>query len=136
MTGEKKKRYQLSLPPLTKTIATYPILALTHYISWQCGLKQSPRLWYERLSTFLLEKLGLKRINADHSIFVTDAGLDGPVVSTFIDDIKIMAPKESGMIERVKAELASAFSMADMGPISFHLGLLDPTTISIWEVSM
>lgn len=29
------------------------------------GLKQSPRLWYKRLSTLLLEKLGLKRINAD-----------------------------------------------------------------------
>lgn len=87
------------------------------------GLKQSPRLWYERLSSFLLERLGLKRINADHSIFVTKAGLDGPVVSTFVDDIKIMAPKESGMIERVKSELTSAFSMVNMGPISFYLGL-------------
>lgn len=87
------------------------------------GLKQSPRLWYKRFSTFLLEKLGLKQINADHSIFITDAGLDGPVVSTFVDDIKIMALKGSGIIERVKAELASAFSMVDMGPISFYLGL-------------
>lgn len=87
------------------------------------GLKQSPRLWYERLSTFLLKKLGLKQINTDHSIFVTDAGLNGPVVSTFVYDIKIMAPRQSGMIEQVKAELASAFSMADMGPISFYLGL-------------
>lgn len=34
-------------------------------------LKQAPRLWYERLSQFLLEKLDLKQINADHSIFVT-----------------------------------------------------------------
>lgn len=66
------------------------------------GLKQSPRLWYERLSTFLLQKLGLRQINADHNIFVTNAGLDGPVVSTFVDDIKIMAPKGSGMIERVR----------------------------------
>ena len=41
------------------------------------GLKQSPRLWYERFSAFLLEKLGLKRIHADHSIFVSGAGLKG-----------------------------------------------------------
>lgn len=86
------------------------------------GLKQSPRLWYKRLATFFLEKLGLKRINADHSIFVTKAGLDEPVVSTFVDDIKIMIPKGSGMIEAVKAELTLAFSMV-MGPISFYLGL-------------
>ena len=57
------------------------------------GLKQSPRLWYEALSTFLLEKLDLKQINADHSIFVTKAGLNGPIVSIFVDDIKIMGPK-------------------------------------------
>lgn len=54
------------------------------------GLKQSPRLWYKRLSTFLLEKLGLFRINVDHSIFITKAGLKGPIVSTFVDDIKIL----------------------------------------------
>lgn len=59
------------------------------------GLRQSSRLWYKRLSNFFLEKLGLRRINADHSIFVTNAGLDGPVVTTFVDDIKIMAPKGS-----------------------------------------
>lgn len=87
------------------------------------GLKQSPRLWYEVLSTFLLEKLGLKRINADHSIFVTKAGLNGPIVSTIADDIKITGPKESGMIERVKTEVTFAFSMVDMGPISYYLGL-------------
>ena len=87
------------------------------------GLKQSPRLWYERLLDFFFQKLGLVRINADHSIFVTLAGLDGPIVSTFIDDIKIMAPKNSNMIARVKSELAAAFSIVDMRPISFYLGL-------------
>lgn len=87
------------------------------------GLRQSSRLWYERLSNFFLEKLGLRRISADHSIFVTNAGLDGPVVTTFVDDIKIMAPKGRRMIERVKSELTSAFSMIDMGPISFYQGL-------------
>lgn len=34
-----------------------------------------------------------------------------------------MAPKEIGMIERVKSKLTSAFSMVNMGPISFYLGL-------------
>lgn len=87
------------------------------------GLKQSPRLWYERLSSFLLKKLGLTRINADHSIFTTSQGLEGPVVSTFVDDIKIMGPKNTGVITRVKTALTAAFEMVDMGPISFYLGL-------------
>ena len=59
-------------------------------------LKQSPHLWYKRLSEFLFQKLGLIKINTDHSIFINVTGLDSPVVSTFIDDIKIMAPKKSG----------------------------------------
>ena len=44
-------------------------------------------------------------------------------MSTFVDDIKVMGAKKSGHIERVKAELAAAFEMVDMGPISFYLGL-------------
>lgn len=87
------------------------------------GLKQSPRLWYKRLSSFFLERLGLRCINVDHSIFVTNADLDGLVVSTFVDNIKIMATKESGMINYVKLELTLAFSMVDIGPVSFYLGL-------------
>ncbi len=87
------------------------------------GLKQSPCLWYERLSDFFLQKLGLAKINSDYSIFVTQAGLDEPVVSVFVDDIKIIAFKNSDMIAQVKSELAAAFSMVDIWPISFYLGL-------------
>ena len=56
------------------------------------SLKQSSHLWYKRLSEFLFQKLGLAKINAFHSIFINVAGLDGPVVSIFVDDIKIMVP--------------------------------------------
>ena len=86
-------------------------------------LKQSSRLWYKRLLDFLLQKLGLSQINADHSIFMTKAGPNSPIISTFDNDIKIMALKKSGFIKRIKAELAAAFSMVDMGSISFYLGL-------------
>lgn len=61
------------------------------------GLKQSPQLWYERLSTFLLKQLGLSRIHADHSIFIPEVRINGPIVSTFVDDIKIMGTKGSEM---------------------------------------
>lgn len=59
----------------------------------------------------------------DHSIFITNADLNGLVVSTFINDIKIIAHKESGMIEQVKSELTSAFLIVDISSISFYLGL-------------
>lgn len=87
------------------------------------NLKQSLQLWYKKLSNFLLQKLGFSWINTNHSIFVSKAGLDGPIISIFVDDIKIIAPKRSGIILWVKAELTAAFLMVDMGPISFYLGL-------------
>lgn len=64
-----------------------------------------------------------QKINANHSIFFTSAGLDTLVVSTFIDDIKIMASKDSKIILQIKSELAAIFSIVDIGPISFYLGL-------------
>lgn len=72
---------------------------------------------------FLLEKLGLKRIHADHSILISTASLKGPMLSVFVDDIKIIIPKNSRIIGRVKAKLTATFSISDMRPISFYLGL-------------
>lgn len=54
---------------------------------------------------------------------MTIIGLDGPIVSIFAYNIKIMAPKGSGMIKRVKTKLASMFLMANIEPISFYLRL-------------
>lgn len=111
----------VEIPKGTKTNANHEMVCEHQKALY--GFKQSPHLWYKRLATFLLKKLGLKWINVDHSIFVTKAGLDGPVVSTFINDIKVMAHNESGMMERVKTELTFVFSMIDMDPISFYLDL-------------
>lgn len=109
------------------------------------GLKQLPRLWYERFSIFLLEKLDLSRIHAHHSIFML-TGLNGQVVSVFVDDIEIKGMKGSDVINKVKAELITAFSMVDIGPISFYLGLnverdrekriIKPSTGLHWENSL
>lgn len=87
------------------------------------NLKQSSHLWYEKLSAFLLINLGLTRIPTYHSIFILDAGIKDPVLSVFIDNIKIIAPKGSRIIEIFKQKLSTAFSMVDMESISFYLGL-------------
>lgn len=58
------------------------------------GLKQSLHLWYKKPSTFFLEKLGLKQIQADQNIFIIDARLDRPIMSMFIDNIQIMGAKK------------------------------------------
>lgn len=44
-------------------------------------------------------------------------------MNIFVDDIMIMGTKELGHIKRVKAKLAAAFKIIDIGLISFYPGL-------------
>lgn len=44
-------------------------------------------------------------------------------MTTFVDNIKIMGTKKSCHIKRVKAQLAIAFEIVNMGLISFYLAL-------------
>lgn len=86
-------------------------------------MKQSSRLWYKRLAEFLFTKLGFYRLYADHSIFVTTEGVRDPIITTFVNDFNIFAPPRSGVIQRIKKELAAAFDMVDMGPLAFYVCL-------------
>lgn len=87
------------------------------------SLKQTPRLRYKRLSKFLLEKLSFKQINADHSIFLTPSGINNPIVSIFVNNIKAKRVKGPSHIKKVKTGLAVIFGIVDMESINFYLGL-------------
>lgn len=67
--------------------------------------------------------LDFKQINADHSIFVKVTGINKSIVSTFIDNIKVMGIKKSNYIEKVKFELTADFEIVDISLISFYLEL-------------
>lgn len=87
------------------------------------SLGQSLSLCYERLSDLFLQKRDLVKFNIDHRFYISVIGLDKPVLSIFLDNIKIMTSKESGHISWVQAEFATAFFIVDMKTISFYLGL-------------
>lgn len=78
---------------------------------------------YKKLLNFFFKKLDLVCINTDNCIFVTKVGLDSLVVSIFIDYIKIIAPKKSGIILQVKTKFMAAFLIVDISLISFYLKL-------------
>ena len=50
------------------------------------GLKQSPRVWYDKLSGVLLS-LKFKRYQADHSVFVKQTLLGAIILVIYVDDI-------------------------------------------------
>lgn len=47
-----------------------------------------------------------------------------------------MAPKENGNILWVKTELTAPFSMVDMGPITFYLGLKVQCNRKNWKIKL
>lgn len=87
------------------------------------SLKQDLRLWYQKLSQFLLDKLWLQKIYADHSIFISSTGINQLSINIFMDQIKIMRVKNSEIVKRVKQKLTTPFEIVDIRPISFYFGL-------------
>lgn len=87
------------------------------------GLKQLPYFLYKRLSAFLLKKLGFICIYADYSIFITKTGLNNPIISIFVNDIKIIGIKKNGFVKKNTVELVTIFLIVDIGSLSFYLSL-------------
>lgn len=110
----------IQVPKGSKTQVTKEIICKLLKILY--SLKQALKSWYKRLSKFFLEKLKLQQINTDHSIFISSAEINRPIISIFIDNIKIIGVKNSEVIMRVKQKLTSTFEIANMRLISFYLG--------------
>jgi hypothetical protein len=81
------------------------------------GLKQSPRVWYQTLSDFLKDA-GFKPLNSDSSVFAKGS----MYIAVYVDDLLIVGP-DMIEIEMVKARLSERFSMTDLGPVAYYLGM-------------
>ena len=46
-----------------------------------------------------------------------------PIITSFDNNLNIVAPSGSGIISRIKSELTTAFEMVDMGSLAFYVGL-------------
>lgn len=54
---------------------------------------------------------------------MTKVDLNSLVISTFVNDIKIMISKRSEIIQQIKTKLIAIFSIVNIGLISYYLGL-------------
>jgi len=86
------------------------------------GLKQSPRAWFARFSSVILQS-GFTQCRSDHTCFIraTPAGRR-TIVLVYVDDIIITGDDPSG-ISGVKATLSSAFEVKDLGHLRYFLGI-------------
>ena len=84
------------------------------------GLKQSSRMWYNRLTDFLLKK---RYVNDTDSpcVFIRQSQKGFCIISIYVDDLNIIGCTED--IEEASTYLKAEFEMKDLGKTKFCLGL-------------
>ena len=86
------------------------------------GLKQSPRLWFQKFNSFMLTH-GYSRLLSEPNIYIRHKHSSNQflIVALYVDDIPLVGtPSE---ITQAKLELSQAFSITDLGPLSYFLGM-------------
>nr|GEU90923.1 RNA-directed DNA polymerase, eukaryota, reverse transcriptase zinc-binding domain protein [Tanacetum cinerariifolium] len=85
------------------------------------GLKQTNRQWFQKLITFLLT-IGFQQSYADTSLFTLTEGLHFTTLLVYVDDI-LIAGNHKPTIDSIKQELYNQFSIKDLGPLHYYLGI-------------
>ena len=85
------------------------------------GLKQSPRMWYQKFDTFIWG-LGLPRSKADHCVYSKLIGDHVIYLVFFVDDM-LLVGNDKEIIQDLKTQLSSKFNMKDLGAANYILGM-------------
>ena len=83
------------------------------------GLKQSPRIWFERLANYL-KVVSFKQSLAYASVFVMNAKNDIVIIVLYVDDL-IMTSNNDDSICEIKKKLSPQFEMKDLGELKYFL---------------
>ena len=84
------------------------------------GLKQSRRMWLNRLSNFLLQR-GYTNNDDCPCVFIKKSTNGFCIISIYVDDLSIIGTTRD--IEEASAYLKTEFEMKDLGKTKFCLGL-------------
>ncbi|GLB43908.1 putative encoded by [Lyophyllum shimeji] len=85
------------------------------------GLKQSPRLWSEKLAE-VMQLLGFKKTYSDPLLYIYDRDGIKVIVPVFVDDITL-ASKCIEALDKFVGELGTHFKLRDLGPTSYLFGI-------------
>eukprot|EP00253_Pinus_taeda_P022579 PITA_22579 len=85
------------------------------------GLKQSPRMWYQKFDTFI-RGLGFTRSKADHCVYFKLIGGRFIYLVLYVDDMLVVG-NDKEIIQDLKTQLSSKFDMKDLGAANYILGM-------------
>ena len=82
------------------------------------GLKQSERMWYNRLSEYLLQK-GYSNSDDCLCVFIKKSQTRFCIISVYVDDLNIIGHKQD--IDEACKHLKTEFELKDLGKTKFCL---------------
>ncbi|MCH80563.1 retrovirus-related Pol polyprotein from transposon TNT 1-94 [Trifolium medium] len=85
------------------------------------GLKQASRMWYEKLTSLLLQE-GYTQSTSNYSLFTLANDKDFTALLVYVDDI-ILAGTSLVEFDRIKYILNDKFKIKDLGSLKYFLGL-------------
>jgi len=97
------------------------------------GLKQSPRMWYQKFDTYILS-LGFVRNKVNHFIYSKEESGHFIYVALYVNDMLLIG-NNMGAIKKVKKQLCSKFDMKELSATNFILGMeikRDQESIKLW----
>jgi hypothetical protein len=85
------------------------------------GMRQAPRVWNIKLDN-TLQKIGFCQSPLEHGMYARGTGNTRLIVGVYVDDLIVMGSCSSE-INSFKKQIQDEFSMSDLGPMSFYLGI-------------
>jgi hypothetical protein len=85
------------------------------------GLKQSPRMWYKKIDTYMLG-LGFTRNKEDHCVYFKLIGDYLIYLVLYVNDMLLIGNNKE-IIQDVQTQWSSKFDMKDLDASNFILGM-------------
>lgn len=117
--GELKEKVYMSVSPgFSEAFAKNEVCRLRRSLY---GLKQSPRAWFGRFTTFM-KKQDYKQSNSDHTLFIKRKGPKVTCLIIYVDDM-IITGDDNKEMDGLKQQLFSKFEMKDLEDLRYFLGI-------------
>ncbi|GJR35870.1 ribonuclease H-like domain-containing protein [Tanacetum coccineum] len=85
------------------------------------GLKQAPQAWFQRFAANAA-RVGFFHSRCDSLLFIYRQGSDTAYLLLYVDDI-VLTASSTALLQRIIASLHAEFSMTDLGPLNYFLGV-------------
>ncbi|GJU86721.1 ribonuclease H-like domain-containing protein [Tanacetum coccineum] len=85
------------------------------------ALSSPPRAWFQRFASYAI-RAGFHHSKTDSSLFIFHRGPDTAYLLLYVDDI-ILTASSTGLLQHIISSLHIEFSMTDLGPPNYFLGI-------------